>query len=105
MHIHPMHANHHTTAEQPPSRHLDAEPPAPTTKRVTWSEAGERYLVDVEDGVCSCPDSTHRGVTCKHTLAARYWLGDRSVPAWVQTDAVDELLLEANRAAARGDGR
>jgi len=55
-------------------------------------EHGSTYTVDVRDGVCECPDSVHRGATCKHQLRALVATGRLAVPAWINRDAVDELL-------------
>jgi len=56
------------------------------------TESGGTYTVDVRAGVCECPDSTHRGVECKHQLRSRVATGQLAVPAWIDRDAVDGLL-------------
>lgn len=34
-------------------------------------ESAETYAVDVQEGRCTCPDHTYRGVECKHLRRAR----------------------------------
>lgn len=34
------------------------------------TEEGELYVVDLEEGSCSCPDATCRKVSCLHMVAA-----------------------------------
>jgi predicted nucleic acid-binding Zn finger protein len=45
---------------------------------------GERYVVDLRAGTCSCPDWTHRGsvngVSCKHIMAAYLAAHRKPVP-------------------------
>ena len=47
-----------------------------------YSTKGKQYVVDVETGVCSCPDAEHNldldaGERCKHTYRAEVALGRR----------------------------
>lgn len=38
------------------------------------TRAAERYLVDVEDAACTCPDYELRRGTCKHQHAVLFWI-------------------------------
>lgn len=38
------------------------------------TRAAERYLVDVEDAACTCPDFELRRGTCKHQHAVLFWI-------------------------------
>jgi len=38
------------------------------------TRASERYLVDVEDAACTCPDFELRRGTCKHQHAVLFWI-------------------------------
>jgi predicted nucleic acid-binding Zn finger protein len=64
-------------------------------------ENGGTYSVDArEGGRCTCPDYKHNLPTddgrerCKHAARVAYATGERSVPAWVDRDAVDGHLGE-----------
>lgn len=58
------------------------------------SGSGSEYLVDARHGSCECPDARHRDVECKHQKRVAFATGRRSVPAWIETDAVDDQLGE-----------
>jgi hypothetical protein len=45
-----------------------------------------------DDPRCDCPDATHRGATCKHARRVAYAIGERTIPAHVDRDDVDEHL-------------
>lgn len=51
-----------------------------------YSGTRGNYLVDAVEGVCECPDSQYRGVTCKHQIRVAYLLGERDVPEGVRAD-------------------
>jgi predicted nucleic acid-binding Zn finger protein len=57
-------------------------------------------ITDRCEGRCTCPDYKHNLPTddgrerCKHAARVAYATDERSVPAWVDTDAVDEQLGE-----------
>lgn len=71
------------------------------------SESGSEYLVDARLGSCECPDHRHREVRCKHIRRVAYATGDRPVPAWIDTDAVDPQLgehVDATPRVAATDG-
>jgi predicted nucleic acid-binding Zn finger protein len=61
---------------------------------------GGTYIVDRRAGRCTCPDYKHNLPTddgrerCKHAARVAYATRERSVPAWIDTDAVDEQLGE-----------
>ena len=56
------------------------------------AQSGRQYLVDVESGACECDDSFYRDVQCKHLERTRFATGRRSIPAWVNEEAVDPQL-------------
>ena len=58
------------------------------------SESGQTYTVDADTGACDCPDAFYRQPTggCKHVRRVRFATGRRSIPEWVNDDAVDEQL-------------
>jgi hypothetical protein len=71
------------------------------------SESGSEYLVDARLGSCECPDHRHREVRCKHIRRVAYAMGDRPVPVWIDTDAVDPQLgehVDATPRVAATDG-
>jgi hypothetical protein len=57
------------------------------------SGSGSEYLVDTRNGSCECPDSEHRNPEngCKHVRRVRFATGERTVPAWVDPDAVADI--------------
>jgi len=63
----------------------------------------ERYLVDVEDAACTCPDYELRRGTCKHQHAVLFWI------AWgrdVDADGnVTETVVVKRRTYAQKDWR
>lgn len=68
------------------------------------SESGRSYTVDLREGRCTCPDAEYRldpSDSCKHERRAAYAVGDRPIPAWVDSDAVDPLLGEQTDATPR----
>ncbi len=74
---------------------------------------GKTYTVDAREGRCTCPDDKHNLPTddgrerCKHAARVAYATGERAVPAWVDTDAVDALLgehVDATPQVAATDG-
>ncbi len=77
-------------------------------------ENSETYRVDRrETGRCTCPDAQYNLPTddgrerCKHESRVAYATGDRPVPAWVDTDAVDPQLgagVDATPQVAATDG-
>lgn len=74
---------------------------------------GGTYTVDAREGRCTCPDAKHNLPTddgrerCKHAARVAYATGERPVPAWVDTDAVDAMLgahVDATPQVAATDG-
>jgi len=98
-----------TTTNAAPQERTDLEPrtvraltdyllvveDAPGLYRV-YGEGGNEYTVDVETGPCTCPDAEYRDPDsgCKHARRVAFHTGARAVPAWVDRDAVDPLLVE-----------
>jgi hypothetical protein len=98
-----------TTTNAAPQERTDLEPrtvraltdyllvveDAPGLYRV-YGEGGNEYTVDVETGACTCPDAEYRDPDsgCKHARRVAFHTGARAVPAWVDRDAVDPLLVE-----------
>ena len=58
------------------------------------SESGRSYTVDIETGACDCDDAFYRNPDggCKHVRRVQFATGRRSIPAWVNEDAVDDQL-------------
>lgn len=50
--------------------------------------------VDVVTGACECDDSFYRQPEegCKHVRRVEFATGRREIPAWVETEAVDDRL-------------
>jgi hypothetical protein len=77
-------------------------------------ENGGTYTVDRRvRGRCTCPDAQYNLPTddgrerCKHEARVAYATGDRPVPAWIDTDAVDAQLgehVDATPRVAATDG-
>jgi len=63
-------------------------------------ENGGTYTVDIQTGACTCADAEYNlptddgRETCKHVARAEFATGERTVPAWVDADAVDDKLGE-----------
>jgi hypothetical protein len=55
-------------------------------------ENGGTYTVDADGGRCTCPDAEYRDANCKHRRRVAFATGERPIPAWVDTDAVDPQL-------------
>ena len=70
-------------------------------------ENGGTYGVDLREGRCTCPDHEYREVRCKHIRRAEFATGERSIPAWADTDTIDEQLgdhVEATPQVVATDG-
>jgi len=67
------------------------------------TESGGSYTVDGREGRCTCPDAEYRDATCKHQRRVAFATGARSVPTWVDRDAVDDHLGEHVTASADAD--
>jgi hypothetical protein len=50
--------------------------------------ASNRYLVDIEEALCTCPDYELRKGTCKHQHAVLYWI------AWGRDVGADGAVTE-----------
>jgi hypothetical protein len=61
-----------------------------------YSEEGREYTVDAETRACTCPDAQYNDPKggCKHARRVALWRGDEQIPAWVNLEAVDPLLVE-----------
>ena len=72
------------------------------------SESGSEYLVETRgEGACECADHRHRGERCKHLRRVAFATGEREIPSWVDTDALDEQLgdhVDATPQLAATDG-
>mgnify|MGYP000129705140 CR=1 FL=1 len=59
------------------------------------SQSESTYTVDICEGRCTCPDWQHhvgpKG-KCKHIRRVEYATGNRPIPAWINTDAVDPQI-------------
>lgn len=58
------------------------------------TESGSEYTVDAREKRCTCPDARHHDPEggCKHLRRVQYATGDKALPKWADTDAVDSLL-------------
>jgi hypothetical protein len=56
------------------------------------TESGSSYRVDAVESRCTCPDHQYREVRCKHIRRVAFATGERAIPAWCQTDAVDPQM-------------
>ena len=65
------------------------------------TESGSTYLVDPELPACECPDFEYRDRRCKHIRRARFALGWRPIPYYVDEDDVDPNLGEHVRGGDR----
>ena len=50
------------------------------------SDSGDSYMVDLESGMCECPDARSRGPWCKHFFAVLFQTGE--LPSVVGTGVV-----------------
>jgi len=74
---------------------------------VVGENGGGEYQVDARKDRCTCPDHTYREVQCKHIRRVAFATGERAIPAWVDTSAVDPVLgehVDATPQAAATDG-
>ena len=78
---------------------------APGLYRV-YGKDGDEYTVNAETGACTCPDTEYRDPDggCKHVRRVEFHTGERAVPAWVDRDAVDPLLVKRLADSVDGDG-
>lgn len=54
------------------------------------TSASDRYLVDIEDGICTCADFSLRKGTCKHQHAVYYWIAwGRDVDAGAEVVVIE----------------
>ena len=82
---------------------------APGVYSVT-TQSGSEYTVDAREGRCTCSSAQYNlsaGEQCKHELRVAFATGERAIPAWADTDAVDEQLgvhVDATPQVAATDG-
>jgi hypothetical protein len=57
---------------------------APDLFEVTKPDAA-RYVVDIREGSCECPDSLYRDGPCKHVWRCRYEAGVEPLPDWIDS--------------------
>lgn len=62
-----------------------------------YNEAGKRYVVDLRDGVCKCPDFEHRESFCKHQRRVRLEFGIMDVPAAIRDEHASLTDVELAR--------
>lgn len=60
------------------------------------SQSGGSYVVDPGLGTCECEDAEYRDPDggCKHIRRVRFATGERTIPGWVDQEAVDPDLGE-----------
>lgn len=73
------------------TEYLAVLPEAPGMYTVV-SQSGASYTVAARDGACKCPDHRYWGVRCKHLRRVSYATGETPIPAWVETEEVDDQL-------------
>jgi len=74
---------------------VDADDPAlHNDDEVYVYSEDRRYVVNLAAPYCDCSDQHYRTPAggCKHLRRARFALGRREVPAWIQTDRLDDQL-------------
>jgi hypothetical protein len=70
-------------------------------------ENGRTYRVDAREDRCTCRDYEYNlptgdgRETCKHRARVAFAAGERAIPAWIDSDAVDDLLGEQLTAGSR----
>ena len=52
-----------------------------------------RYAVNPVLGWCSCPSDQYHDGRCKHRERVAFATGHKEIPAWVNRDKVDTILL------------
>ena len=69
------------------------------------SGSGNRYTVDLDTGMCTCPDADQRGAWCKHAMAALYQTGEiPTVNGVVEPDDADHsAAVEDDESAESSD--
>lgn len=73
------------------------------TYAVPSSKGDKVYVVDLDEGSCTCPDHEYRGLACKHSTTARIY--SELFPAPAPTREDPELTrLARNIEAARAAG-
>jgi len=68
--------------------------PATSETEVAVYNQGTRYIVNPVVGYCDCDDHYYRKPTggCKHVRRVLFARGERAIPAWVDTAALDDGL-------------
>jgi hypothetical protein len=59
------------------------------------SNSGKQYTVDARSGACTCPDAEYNlgpNERCKHALRVAYATGEKTIPAWVDPERLDDGL-------------
>jgi uncharacterized Zn finger protein len=52
-----------------------------------------RYHVNPVVGFCTCPSDQYHSGPCKHRERVAFARGEKPIPAWVDRDRIDPLLL------------
>jgi len=74
------------------------------------TESGSEYRVDAVEGRCTCPDAQYNlndDESCKHVRRVAFATGERPIPSWVNTEAVDSQLghhVEGGPVVVASDG-
>jgi len=69
-----------------------------------YSESGEEYVVDPQNGACECPDFLHNlngDELCKHARRARFALGLDAVPTDLEAVEINDELGKFTNAPLR----
>lgn len=68
------------------------------------SKSERSYIVDLATGACECNDSVYHQPAggCKHLRRVEFTTGRRSIPEWVNQEAIDDQLrLDKSEFASR----
>jgi hypothetical protein len=71
-----------------------ADPATAGAHEVAVYHRGERRIVNVDVGFCTCEDAHYRDAHCKHLRRAEYALGEREIPPGVNRAALDASLRD-----------
>lgn len=90
------------------TEYLTVVPEAPGLYTVT-SQSGREYMVEPDAGACTCKDAEYRDPDggCKHVRRVRFETGRRSLPAWVDDEAIPRDFgahVDATPTVAATDG-
>jgi len=87
------------------TEHMDIYPDDPdtTSEEIAVYNKGTRHIINPLSGYCDCEDMhfRHPDDGCKHLRRYEFEQGARTIPDWVQTDALDNSVDATPDAAAQ----